>query len=146
MRLESMDRWFFCFAWKKTRSVVSFSPLVFSMKLDSTWQKKILVEPRFRFYFALNWTSVEPNMSISNCKTLDEFLNECSRSTHRLSCYSPLPSHAVQVCRKTEFGRFCFDQWRQSNDEFPLFYWRSHVSNWRKQRRQKLLVVFLSFF
>ena len=30
-------------------------------------------------------------------KTLDEFMTECPRTTHRLSCYSPLPSHAAQV-------------------------------------------------
>ncbi len=30
-------------------------------------------------------------------KTLNEFMTDCARTTHRLSCYSPLPSHAAQV-------------------------------------------------
>jgi len=41
-------------------------------------------------------------MSISTLKTLDEFLTECPRSGHRLSCYSPLPSHAVQSLAVTD--------------------------------------------
>jgi hypothetical protein len=42
------------------------------------------------------------NMSISTMKTMDEFPNECSRTTHRLSCYSPLPSHAAQSLAVTD--------------------------------------------
>jgi hypothetical protein len=37
------------------------------------------------------------NMSISTIKTLGEFMADCARTTHRLSCYAPLPSHATQV-------------------------------------------------
>ena len=36
-------------------------------------------------------------MSISTIKTLGEFMTDCARTTHRLSCYTPLPSHATQV-------------------------------------------------
>jgi hypothetical protein len=36
-------------------------------------------------------------MSISTIKTLGEFMTDCARTTHRLSCYTPLPSHAEQV-------------------------------------------------
>ncbi len=36
-------------------------------------------------------------MSISTMKTLDDFITECTRPIHRLSCYSPLPSHTAQV-------------------------------------------------
>ncbi|CAF0986815.1 unnamed protein product [Rotaria sordida] len=35
-------------------------------------------------------------MSTSTIKTLGEFMTDCARTTHRLSCYTPLPSHAAQ--------------------------------------------------
>ncbi|CAF3564657.1 unnamed protein product [Adineta steineri] len=35
-------------------------------------------------------------MSMSTMKTLDEYITDCPRPLHRLSCYSPLPSHAAQ--------------------------------------------------
>ena len=34
---------------------------------------------------------------MSTIKTLGEFMTDCARTTHRLSCYTPLPSHAAQV-------------------------------------------------
>ncbi|CAF0986833.1 unnamed protein product [Rotaria sordida] len=36
-------------------------------------------------------------MSTSTIKTLGEFMTDCARTTHRLSCYTPLPSHAAQA-------------------------------------------------
>ncbi|CAF0874903.1 unnamed protein product [Rotaria sp. Silwood1] len=41
-------------------------------------------------------------MSTSTIKTLGEFMTDCARTTHRLSCYTPLPSHAAQSLAVTD--------------------------------------------
>ena len=56
---------------------------------------------RWSLIFQLLCLTSRHSMSISTMKTLSEFL-----PTHRLSCYTPLPSHATQVwnLRTTIFG------------------------------------------
>lgn len=42
---------------------------------------------------------------MSTIKTLGEFMTDCARTTHRLSCYTPLPSHAAQVSASLSVSR-----------------------------------------
>ncbi|CAM4783663.1 unnamed protein product [Rotaria magnacalcarata] len=70
-------------------------------------------------------------MSTSTIKTLGEFMTDCARTTHRLSCYAPLPSHAVQKRIMRSNSTSATDD-RDHNHHRHLFI-RNFLGDFRRQ-------------
>jgi len=81
------------------KNVIIIYARIHLLLLYENWFKK--KRQNIYYQFIDNFSIM--NMSISTMNTLDEFVNDCLRPTHRLSCYSPLPSHAAQVWIWKEF-------------------------------------------
>ncbi|CAF3763005.1 unnamed protein product [Rotaria sordida] len=71
-------------------------------------------------------------MSTSTIKTLGEFMTDCARTTHRLSCYTPLPSHAAQRIMRSNSTSATGDHHHHHHHHRHLFI-RNFLTDFRRQ-------------